>query len=225
MKEPKRQNLNMHEEIKMTGQDIYQIYHRECLKAKTGVIPRKIKNFDNYENKETKHYFERVAQMKAMAGDIFNVDLYIEALAKQYEGFFNPKALIAPSAMKVYRLYLLELNNKKDPIDIYERILADIRFVVKFCKEQEFKYFEDYLEHDQYLIPSVIKHAYNGQTSYFFLACVDSFPMLMKNYPSDSQELLKDFNYKVCRSKIIFDAKCRTIADNLSKIITSSLSK
>ena len=207
----------------MTGQDVYQIYHRECLKIKTGKIPRNIVNFSNYESKDNKQFFERTAQTKEMSGDLFNVDLFIRALAIQHKGFFNPKLLVAPSAMKVYRLYLEELNAQKDPEDIAKRIIDDIKFVARFCVSKSFTCFEEYLEDEKCMIPSIIKHAYSGQISYFFLACIDFFPHLLQNYPPDARELISDFDYKLCRSKIIFIPRCKTIADNFYFLIKKTI--
>lgn len=209
----------------MTGQDVYQIYHRECLKVKTGRIPRNVVDFSNYEKKDNKQFFERVAEMKGMAGELLNVDLFIQALAIQHGGFFNPKLMIAPSAMKVYRIYLSELNAKKDPDDINQRIINDIKFVSKFCAEKNLNCLEDYLEDEKCLIPSIIKHAYSGQISYFFLACIEFFPHLLQNYPADARELISDFDYKLCRSKVIFSSKGKVIVDNFYNLIRMMIGK
>lgn len=209
----------------MTAQEVYQLYHHYCLLAKNGVPPRAIKNFGNFEKSKDKIYFERVADLANNSPELFNVRAFIRCLAEQYKGFFPPKILIAPSAIKIYRIYLKQLNDEADPEAIYKQVISSCRFIVDFCKANSIRSFSDYLEHNAAMIPSLIAHVYSGKVSYSFLGCIDFFPHIAAAYPNDAMEMIHDFDYKLARSKVVFVPKCKAIADNLNALIDSLIAK
>lgn len=208
-----------------TAREIYQLYHHYCLLAKNGAPPRAIKNFEKFEQSKDKIYFERVADMVNNSPDLFNARIFVSCLAEQYKGFFPPKVLISPSAIKIYRIHLKQINEEADPEAIYKQVISSCRFIVDFCKQNKIPSFSDYLEHKAELIPSLIAHVYSGKVSYSFLGCIDFFPHIAASYPADAMEMIHEFDYKLARSKIVFIPKCKAVADNLNVLIDSLIAK
>lgn len=209
----------------MTAREVYQLYHHYCLLVKNGVPPRAIKNFDKFEQSKDKIYFERIADMANGSPDLFNVRAFICCLAEQYKGFFPPKALISPSAIKIYRIYLKQINDESSPEAVYKQVISSCRFIVDFCKANKIPDFSSYLEHKATAIPSLIAHVYSGKVSYSLLGCIDFFPQIAASYPADAMEMIHEFDYKLARSKIMFIPKCKDIADNLNVLIDSLIAK
>ena len=210
----------------MTPQELFQLYHTECLKEKNGAPPRKVSNFEKFNASRDFAYFQKFCQTIERAGDLLNVDLFVRALARQYHGFFPPKAFIAPSAMRIYREFLHDFNKLEDPADIYSQLLADCKFVAQFCADNRmFDGISQYLAMDAQFIPVVIRHCYSGKISFFFLAAHEHFPTVLSSYPPDAVELIRNFDFKLQRSKLIFIDKCRVICDNLDKLIKMLIDK
>lgn len=210
----------------MTPQEAYQIYHSECLNVKLGKYPKQIQDFSKFENSENKYFFERFCHLIERNGGFINPVLYIRALAKYYRGFFNPKVFTIPTSIRIYKLFIADFNKLNDPDDIYERLLEDLRFVSGFCIENRlFDGLFDYLHHNENFVPSIIKHCVSGEVSFFFPSACETFPIILKNYPSDAVSMIEDYDYKLCRSKLIFDKRCKIICDNLEYLLGSLISK
>jgi hypothetical protein len=209
-----------------TSNDLYQVYHSECLKAKTGKYPRLVQDFSKFENSENKVYFDRFLQTLNTYNDLVNPVLFIRALAEYHKGFFLPKVLNTMTAMRIYREFIIEFNKLEDPNDIYQRLLRDLKFVAEFCIENKlYDGLYEYFHHNEAFIPSAIKHCCAGNVSHFFLAACSTFPVIYKNYPSDSREMISNFDYEIQRSKLIFDPKCKTICDNLEHTLNMLILK
>lgn len=205
-----------------TSRDLYQVYHSECLKAKTGKYPKMVQDFSKFESSDNKIYFDRFLQTLETYGDLVNPILFIRALAEYHKGFFLPKILNTMTAMRIYREFIEEFNKLEDPEDIYQRLLRDLKFVAEFCIDNKlFDGLYEYLHHNEAFIPSVIKHCNSGSVSYFFLAACSTFPLIYKNYPSDSREMISNFDFETQRSKLIFDKKCKIVCDNLEQTLNT----
>lgn len=206
-------------------EEAYQTYLTECLKVKNGSAPRRVKDFSKFNSSDAKPFFERLMQMKGRSGDMFNVTVFMRALAVHYGGFFPAKALVSQTAMKLYREYIAEFNNMTEPEDIRARLVEDCRFVSRFCVENGLNDVIEYFHHNEMIVPSPVKHAYSGMISYYFLACCDTFPVISKCYPQDAMDMIRSFDYRVVRIKVAQIPSCKVIADNLGYIIRMSMSK
>jgi hypothetical protein len=203
----------------MTAEEAYQLYHHYCLMEKNGCPPREIKNFDKFNAKEDKIYFERFADTVTRSAGLMNPNIFMSAMAKQYKGFFPSRFLISPAAMRIYRISIQKINEESNAQSIYESVMKSCNFIARFCIEKGLDSFSDYLFHNNNLIPSLVKHAYSGEISYLFLGCIKDFNLIKSNYPVDSMELINDFDFNLYRSKIVFIKKCCVISDNLEYII------
>jgi len=209
----------------MTPEEAYQLYHHYCLLEKNGSPPRGIKNFDKFNLKEDKIYFERFADSVTRSDGLMNAKVFMSALAKQYKGFFPARILISPSAMKIYRMNIQKINEENNQDSMYKSVITSCNFIVNFCVEKKISCFSDYLFYNSNIIPAIIKHAYSGEVSYLFLGCVKDFNLIKMGYPKDSMELISDFDFNLYRSKIVFIKKCCVISDNMESIIDSLISK
>lgn len=210
----------------MNIEELYQTYLDECLTVKNGSRPRPVKDFSRFRASDSYPFFERLLQMKERSHDLLNERLLMRALAMHYGGFFPPKAMTSQAGMAIYREFIAEFNRLKDPDDISARLLEDCRFVASFCiRERLFEGLWQYVHHGETVMPSLIRHAYAGYVSYFFLAAIDSFPAVFNCYPADARELLKGFDYRLNRIKVAQIPKCKTISDNLERFISMIMQK
>lgn len=210
----------------MTLHDAYSLYHKYCVLAKTGTMPKPIKDFSSIDsNEENKQYFLRFIEMAERSGGSLDVDLYFRSLAEYHKGFYTIKTISAPSAMKIYRNFIAELNNRQDPTDIKQQIVSDCSFVANFCADNGISSLVEYINHNKEMIPTIAIHCRSHKISHFFLGCIYNFDDIISSYPPDCCMYFEGFNYKLTRSKVAFAADTRIIADNIDYIIDSSILK
>lgn len=210
----------------MTIEELYQTYLDECLTVRNGCRPRPVRDFSRFRESDSYPFFERLLQMKERSHDMLNERLLMRALAHHYRGFFPPRAMTSQAGMALYREFIAEFGRLKEPADIYARLLEDCRFVARFCLDNSLPDgLMEYVHHGEALIPSLVKHAYAGFTSPFFLAAIDTFPVIFRSYPEDARELLRDFDYRLNRIKVAQIPKCKVVADNLDRFISMAMRK
>lgn len=213
----------------MNAETIYKIWHRETFKAK-GINVREVKNFDNAKSKPSWDYFENFVFFMERNNGSLDLDLYMEALAEYYKGYFNPAILGTQQSIKLYKDYVKQkkINIENDKADMKVEILKSIKFIVGFCKKHGLNTFDEYISHDMYLIPSLLKHYNAGSISPFFLACIDNLNIILTNFAKDAVvEYISDFEewYYRYRIKIRGNEDCRKISDNLEIIVEKYLKK
>ena len=179
----------------MNAQTIYKIWHRETFKAK-GVNVKEVKNFEKAQSKPSWEHFENFVTFMDRNNGALDLNLYIEALANKYEGYFNPSILGTQRSIKIYKDYIKQkqIDIENDEVDMRDEILKSIKFIVGFCRERELESFDEYISHDMYLIPSLLKHYNAGSVSPFFLACIDNLNIILTNFAQDAvREYISDF--------------------------------
>jgi hypothetical protein len=213
----------------VNAETIYKIWHRETFKAK-GTHVKEVKNFDKAKAKPSWEYFENFVHFMERNNGALDLNLYMEALAEHYGGYFNPSLLGSQRSIKIYKEYVSQktLDVENDEADMTLEILKSIKFVVGFCRERGLVSLEEYISHDMYLIPSLLKHYNAGSISPFFLACIDNFNIILTNFAQDAvNEYISDFEdwYYRYRIKVRGNEKCKRISDNLEIIVEKYLKK
>jgi hypothetical protein len=204
------QNVQLKEKLNMkqiTPNEIYSLFHKETNLAK-GVHVRPVKNFEHAHASKDWNYFVSCANLINRNNGHIDPYLYIKALAQYFKGWFNPSFLTSRQSISIYKDYLLTLEQDITPQLINEEISRSIKFIVKFCLENNLSEFCDYLSHDLYLIPTILKHISAGSVSFYALACINNFSILLQSYPPDTiQDYLPNYSERVnlFRSRIIYN--------------------
>ena len=209
----------------MTVQEAYQMYVKHCVKEKTGSYPRPIQNFDKLNDGELFPIFNRFCKLCEDSGKLLNPDVYMEAMAKHYHGFFPPKTLIIPTAFRIYRKYVANQNQLKDDQEVIDLVLRTCREVTNYCVTRKIDNIEDYFYENSMLLPTVSKHYHSGLVNDYWLACMPNVVDIIDGYPPDVSDFTKSFKYKPARDKVIMIAKLRTLADNFIYVMNQSISK
>ena len=211
----------------MTPEEIYALYHRETHKAK-GVNVRSIKNFDNAKSKPTWVYFEKCAEFLRKNSGHVDGEIYIKALAKDAEGWFNPKDLGSFKTIKIYKQFLKHNEEKTTPEFIKGEVMRSIKYVVKHCRKKNYTDFSEYLSENMYLIPTVCSHYDSGLISPYFLASLNGFEMLLGSYPIDvvddyMKTYLEDMN--VFRLRVVSNKGLQSVTNKIENVINKMLKK
>ena len=212
----------------MTPEQIYQLYHKYTFFFKNNTYPRVIENFDNAKEKDTWIYFTRCSDMIDRNAGQINPDIYVYSIAKFFEGWFDPKILTSPKGIKIYKSHveLINLNNEKEAIE--KGVLHSIKFVNTFCHENNINNFNEYINHNKEIIPTLLKHYNAGSITIHFLAMIPNILYILKQSPQDViDEYISTFkeNYPNIRALFIHNEKLRNISDNLEQIINESIKK
>ncbi len=214
----------------MTSEDLYTLWHRETFKAK-GTRVRKVKNFDKAKASGNWEYFESFSLFVKRNNGSIDPELYMRAVALHFGGYFKPSLLGSQKTIKIYKNYIQEMKDNADTtseVNIKEEILKSIKFINKFCRKRGLKSFSEYLEHDMYMIPSIIKHYNAGSISIYFLSSIDNFPIILTNYPTDViKDYMGNFNseFGKYRLRVMTNEHTKRIAKNLEEIFEKCLKK
>jgi len=214
--------------MNITPEEIYSSWHYEINLAKGISNVRRITNFDNARKKEAWQCFVIAANIINRNDGLIDYRILTKALAWHHKGFFHPKFLTHRSGFKIYREYLAYINEITDPVYIRNSILYSMKFVIEYCKQKEIKSFSEYLEHDKYFIPSIIKHLKSGSISYYFLACIENCNLLFKNYSEDVlYDYAKDFDkqYSLYRLRVVGTLLVEDLVNKVPAKINSVLNK
>jgi len=210
----------------VTPEDIYREFHKHTVFYKTGIYPRTVKNFDKPKAKPEWVYFERLAQMVDNNAGMINYRIYIESLARHYNGWFKPALLPSMKAIKIYKIHKTIMNSTTDRELIYEGIIKSIKFIGDFCKENRIKDFDSYMYHNADYFPTMLKHFTAGSITSYFLTLIPDIKLIIRNFPQDCvEEFCEEFliDYDLCRSKAISLPKVRKICDNLENLINKCI--
>ncbi len=189
----------------VTPEECYAYWHKEWNRFE-GKTVRTVKNFTNAKNRDYWDYFEQFANLVNRNRGKINYKIFITALADQFGGYYNPCNLTKRRSLKIYRSYIKEKEAKNNVTAVKDNVIRSLKFIVDYCHEKRINTFNEYLQENMYMIPTIIKHLDAGSISVHFLACIPDFDLMLKSYPADVvQEFCTDIkeNYSVYRMKII----------------------
>ena len=152
--------------------------------------------------------------------------LFIKAIIQKYGNTASTKALTSRGSFKIYHDYVEEINKKTGPVYIRESIINSMKFIISYCTENNIKDFDGYLYENQYLIPTIIKHLKSGSVSVYFVACINNFNLLLKNYSQDVlYDYMKDFDtqYQLCRMRVVALDNVKDVLNKADKCIDKIL--
>jgi len=206
--------------MKITPEQLYNLYHRKILFYTKNIHCRNIKDFSKQKQTPEWCYFEKLSNI-INGSDHINPEIYIDSLIDFYKGYFNLKLLSHPKGIKIYKNYVLQLNNSYDKEKIFKSIYDSIKFVGKYIRDNDIESFNHYLNSDVYTIPLVAKHYYAGSISKHFLALVPDIIIIINSYPSDIiNQYFRQFkdDYVTLKPSLISYPKLKKISDNMEKL-------
>ena len=163
--------------MKYTSEEVCWLYWKYYQKESKGIFIRRFKNFDKH--KEDVNKWVCYEKLSIIAND-YNINLneYIPMIAKKFSGkFFHPKQLINPSNLEMWQHRNKkgeELNNSQKIVD---KTLKSMKFIVKFCKDNDLRNLQEYIEES--IKGEVLGlHIATGRLSKYFLSLI---PMKVLN--------------------------------------------
>jgi len=211
----------------MNAEEIYSLWHKEIFKAK-GKHVRPIKNFDKARNSGKWKYFEGFSSFLERNNGYIDPDIYMRALAEHFKDFFPPAVLGSQKSIKIYKDYQKQMEEDSNFDSIRKEIIDSIKFIVKFSRKNKLKTLSEYISHDMYLIPSILKHYDAKSISMYFIACIDNFPIMMTNYAAD---VVADYGkevkekYDLYRIRVMSSDDTKILAQKVSIVIEKYLQK
>ena len=209
----------------ISPEEIYSEYYKQSFFKKQGFYPKELKNFDTDFFNSHKDNFEKFANLCNSSGIIYH-KIFIKALIYSFGPWFDCKLLGSQKGIKCYKNYIELINNSNNSEIILSLLKSSISFIIKYCKENNLKNFDDYLYENQFLIPTLAKHYKSGAISIFLLTSVPNILDLIKNFASDVQEtFFYEFTekYEELRSRLIINKDVQIILRNLEKIINKGI--
>lgn len=214
---------------KVTPEQCYNVYHIETNLA-NGRRVRAIKNFDKARKRDDWSYFVSFSQKCNRNAGILNYETFISILAKHYNGWFSPKSLISPKSIKLYKSYIRKQELSTSDESIKANILKSLKYLVKYCKENNFNSFEQYLMEGTYVVPTMAKDLNSGNVSKYLFACVSDMVSILESYPSDIRsefftEFIEEFSKLRLRVMSNDDKSIKDLSMNFSTIFKKLINK
>jgi hypothetical protein len=211
----------------VTAEECYAEWHR-AIQLSRGIHVRTMKNFKNARAKDTWIYFEKFARLCNKNAGQMDYKLFFVALVDHFKGYIPPKEIPTMKSIKIYKSYVRSLNLDNDPNKVKESLLNSLRFVIIFMIENDMEKLDDYVLHNQHIIPSVFKHYNAGSISIHFLCSIPNFDTMIKSYPQDVvSEYIPNFeeDYKVYRSRLMAheDKTVQNVINNLEVLLKRAL--
>ncbi len=129
-----------------TPEESCWLYWKYYQKESKGIYIRRFKNFDKHREDATKWVcFEKLS---IVARDYkINLHEYIPMVAKKFKGkYFHPKQLLNPSNLEMWSHRHKKAEALTNSNKVVEKTISSMKFIVKFCKENELKNLQEYLE-------------------------------------------------------------------------------
>ena len=208
--------------MKFTTEEIYNIYHHKIMYYTKNIHVRNIKNFDKIQTGNDWIYFQKFTDKVNKSYGQIDPRVYIDSLIDFFKGRFNLSLLCHMKGIKVYRLYIQQLNNSKDQETINKKIRESFQFLAEYMEDNNVIDVDRYLMTNQDIYPILARHFYSGKFSSYFLAMFPDILIFIKNYPTDiSQQYFTNFinDYKNLRSFVIQHPKLKKLSDNFEKIV------
>lgn len=214
--------------MKYTPEQIYSLYHRKIIFHTKGIYPRAIKNFDKIKDKPEWPGFVKFTKTVNNNGGQIDPSLYIDSLIDFNDGYFNFKLLNHPKGIKIYKTFVSLQNNTFDKAKIFKAITSSINFINAYMVENNIKDFDQYLNENIYLLPTMAKHFHSGAICKQFLVLIPDILLIIDNYPLDvSDGYFKDIRqeYSSIRSFLMTYPKLKRISDNMRDIMNKLVEK
>lgn len=211
----------------INAEQIYNLFHKETNLVK-GRPVKSVVNFENAKSASHWPFFVRCADFINRNSGQVDYKIYIRALAKYFNGWFDPKLLGSQQSIKIYKNYLNQIEDEKNPEFIKGSIISSTKFVIEYCQQHNIICLDDYLNEDNLLIPTVIKHLNAGSISFYFLACIKNFNIIFESYPSDcKKDYFPNFveKYSLFRTRIVANPELLKISQNIGGTIEKILQK
>lgn len=211
----------MHKQI--SAESVYQIFYRKTNEV-SGRVVRNIKNWDAIKSRQAEDwiFFEKFAAMCNRSNTI-RPDAFIECLAKHFGGWFHPKHLTSPKAIKFYKVTMNERDNPTSVDDFVSVFVQTLKFLKTWCKENNINSFNDYLTLCQDTYPPALRHLQDGSITRYTLAAIPFAVDVINKWPSDTKNTdeIKAFltNANTLKMKLHSVEKLKPILSNLPNII------
>ena len=212
----------------MTILDLYNEFRKQTFFVKKNIYPKPVKSLENISNQEQLVHFEKFKVMVESNAGMIDWRLYIKSLAIHYKGWFKPSKLNSLKAIKIYKTYVILENENKSGNIIYRNVLDSIKFIVNYCKENNIKNFDDYINDNITIIPTILKHHKAGSISSNFLSIIPNIKIILNSFPKDCvDQFCKPFfmEYESIRMRTIKIEQIRKIDNCLDKIIDNLIVK
>lgn len=195
---------------------IYQEYYSTLIFRKTGNYPRSIKNWDKIKEKNIWPYILKFADTVKKSNGAIDYKLFVKALFEFTNGeWINPKLFTTQQGIGIYKVYLKKMENDINPESIKSGLIRSAKFVAKFCKAHNIKSFEDYLNHNSALFPSVLTHFQAGSITKPFFYLIPSIEHYLTGcYPVDIVYDMfgeKDIHMDIVTKRIFYSKKSEWI--------------
>lgn len=192
----------------LTVEEIYQYYHTSFIISKTGHPGRPITNWDKIRRtSESFSYIEMFTKIVNESNGEIDYKKYIDALfdfAKSSgTNWVNPKMFTSQKGIAIYNSYLQKLKDQNDPNYIKDRIIHSVQNVVRFCVKNNINSFENYIQHNAFLYPTLLRHLDEGFIKREFFIMIPNLKSVILSYAEDvSYDFFKnnDEDFNVSRS-------------------------
>ena len=113
---------------------------------------------------------------------------------------------------------------------IKENIMKSLKYLVKYCRDNNINSFEEYFIEGMYVLPAIAKDLNSGNISKYILACMNDATAMLDTFPPDvKQEFFTEFieEYPKLRLRVISskDKSVKDLSLNFSKIFKQLINK
>lgn len=211
-----------------TPEQLYQQFHKYTFYFKSGETqyPRLVENFDNIKAKPEWNAFVQCSEMLERNAGQVNGILLIYSLAKFFNGYFDPRYLIHPKGLKIYKTFIESVNNSQEKETIEKGVLKSISFVIDYCNNNNIKSFNQYIYDEYEILSTLLKHYNAGSITAHFVVMIPNILHILDGFPQDTVSSYMDDirqHYTELRALAINNSKLRYISDNLEKIINEKI--
>lgn len=208
--------------INYTVEEIYNIYHHKIMYYTKKIHVRKIKNFDKIQSGNDWVWFQKFTDKVNKSCGQIDPKTYIDALIDFFKGRFNLAILCHLKGIKIYRLYIQQMNNSSNKEEINKKLVESFHFLAEYMEENNVINADSYLMINQDIYPILAQHFHSGRLSSYFLTMFPDIIIFIKNYPPDiRQQYFSDFikEYKNLRTFVVQHPKLKKLSDNFEKIL------
>jgi hypothetical protein len=213
----------------VTPEQCYNWYHIETNAAKNRRV-RSIKNFDKARGRDDWSYFVSFARKCNRSAGLINARIFISVLAKHYSGWFHPKCLVSQKSIKIYKSHVKKQDLTTSDPHIKDNILKSLKYLIKYCKENDIDSFEEYFVEGMYVVPTIAKDLNSGNISKYLFACVPDAVSMLDTFPKDiKEEFFTEFieEHSQLRMRVLSnkDKSIKDLSTNFSKIFKQLINK
>lgn len=150
------------------------------------------KDFSDFEHHKDYRYVIKLTSFFNKFPQI-NQQFYFEAPFKVYkdkEEYFDLKFYTSPRAIKVYSIYMQQLNDQDPDSEMQLNFIVEsLRFIAKFCFENKIAV-DEYIKYRPHSTFSWMQHLKTHRISIYTLYEFDDLQQVINNIPQDELHLL-----------------------------------